>query len=121
MLRFVILRHETPAGDPRPGHYDLMLEQSGVLWTWVLTRLPAGGETVIAQRLPDHRLAYLDYEGEISGGRGCVSRVESGKYEIIEASPTSLVVRLQGSSRQGVLQLRVRTDGSGDWDVCRTS
>ena len=38
MPRFVVLRHETPPGYPRPPHYDLMLEQEGGLWTWRWSR-----------------------------------------------------------------------------------
>src|SRR4051794_23553598 len=64
MPRFVLLRHETPAGSERPTHFDLMLEHNGVLRTWALSGLPAAGEPLLAEQLPDHRLAYLDYEGE---------------------------------------------------------
>jgi hypothetical protein len=32
--------------------------------------------------LANHRRAYLEYEGEISGNRGRVSRIEEGTYQI---------------------------------------
>ena len=117
MLRFVILRHETPADYPRPAHFDLMLEQENVLWTWALEKLPAPGESVIAERLPDHRLMYLDYEGVIAGGRGNVSRVEVGECEWIEQSPGELKVRLRGSTIDGVLRLTLRPEGPLQWDL----
>ena len=117
MPRFVILRHETPADYPRPAHYDLMLEQEGVLWTWALDKLPAGGEIVIAERLPDHRLAYLDYEGEIAGGRGSVSQVEAGECEWLEQSAVELRVRLRGTGLGRILRLTLRPEDHGQWDV----
>ena len=93
MPRFVLLRHETPPGHPRPSHWDLMLEHAGVLLTWELQTLPglwaeALGEdssdaedTVEARRLSDHRLAYLEIEGPVSGGRGTVQRCDRGELE----------------------------------------
>ena len=74
MPRFVILQHETDAGS----HYDLMLEVGGVLKTWSLSEPPEADREVACKSLPDHRLAYLDYEGPISGGRGSVTRLGSG-------------------------------------------
>ena len=79
MPRFVVLLHETPSGYPRGAHLDLMLEHAGALRTWALEKPPLPGEIVVAERLPDHRLEYLDYEGAVSHDRGVVSRVDSGR------------------------------------------
>jgi hypothetical protein len=69
-----------------------MLEHGGALWTWSLAALPAGwaerldivdgtsSETVPATRLAEHRLAYLEYEGPISGDRGEVRRAAAGEF-----------------------------------------
>src|SRR5947207_11677627 len=76
MPRFVILLHETPAGYSRKTHFDLMLEAGDSLRTWALDALPAPGETALAERLPDHRPIYLDYEGQLGGDRGGVSRFD---------------------------------------------
>ena len=57
-----------------------MLEQNGKLLTWALEQPPAPGKLIPATRLDNHRLAYLDYEGPISGQRGSVSRVLRGTY-----------------------------------------
>src|SRR5688572_19690852 len=57
MPRFVILRHEMPLDHNRGTHFDLMLEVGGVLRTWSLPELPATGKVVLAEALPDHRLA----------------------------------------------------------------
>src|SRR5262245_59755815 len=96
MPRFVILHHETPADYARPTHFDLMLEHEAVLRTWALEKVPTPGETIRAEQLPDHRWAYLEYEGEIAGGRGSVSRVEAGEYEALEATEARFRIRLYG-------------------------
>jgi hypothetical protein len=73
--RFVVLRHE---GVEVP-HFDLMFETSpgSALATWRSERWPLDRPT-IATRIGDHRSAYLEFEGELSGNRGHVKRVSSG-------------------------------------------
>lgn len=111
MPRFVILRHETPSGHERGPHFDLMLEAGGVLRTWSLLELPAEGKVIQGEALPDHRLAYLDYQGPVSGDRGSVSRVDEGEYEIIEDSADLLRMRFSGKALRGTFVLR-RVEGS---------
>jgi hypothetical protein len=117
MPRFVILRHETPAGFPRESHFDLMLEHVGVLRTWAMEWLPALGEDVSAERLPDHRLAYLDYEGKVSGERGSVSRVDAGDYECLQESETQFVVRVSGQKIRGTLTLTAADGETHRWRI----
>jgi hypothetical protein len=105
MPRFVVLRHELPPDSQRPSHYDLMLEAGGVLRTWACEQFPRLGQTTHAQRLPDHRLAYLDYEGPVSG-RGEVARVLTGDYESITESAEELLVRLTAENRRAILSIR---------------
>jgi len=96
MLRFVVLRHETPPDYQRPLHWDLMLEKSGSLQTWALEAEPTTGRTLIAERLNDHRLEYLDYEGPVSGNRGTVTCWDSGEFEWKEQAENRIVVELVG-------------------------
>jgi hypothetical protein len=105
MPRFVVLRHELPPDLPRPSHYDLMLEDNGVLRTWACEQLPKLGQTVAAERLPDHRLAYLDYEGPVSG-RGDVTRAVSGEYEPVTEMANELQVRLTAGTWRAILSIR---------------
>ena len=109
--RFALVRHDCP-DDYRDGpHWDLMLERGGVdaehrLATWSLLELPdpwAGpgdatshAAAVTAIQLTDHRAAYLEYEGPVSGDRGSVRRVAGGVLEWIEETETRVVVRLGG-------------------------
>jgi hypothetical protein len=110
MPRFVVLLHETPPGYPRPAHYDLMLERGEALWTWAMEDLPAAGRPVMAERLRDHRPDYLDFEGDVSAGRGSVRRVEQGTYEVLSQSASELRLRLDGSAMQGELILQESAD-----------
>jgi len=87
-LRFVILHHQSPTGD----HWDVMLETDSALTTWSIPpQCPPGASfTCPATALPGHRKHYLDYEGEVSGNRGTVSRVDAGIYE--QTSPDTFLL-----------------------------
>jgi len=81
-VRYVILHHI----GVEPEHYDLMVHLPGheKLVTWRILTPP---ETWVqsaptAERIGDHRLASLEHEGEISGGRGRVSRLASGAAQL---------------------------------------
>ena len=82
MPRYVILFHQLPQSDARSSHWDFMLEQNDMLRTWALYDEPVVGHSCIAVQLADHRTAYLDYEGPVSGGRGRVTRWDLGTYRL---------------------------------------
>jgi hypothetical protein len=117
MPRFVVLRHELPPQQARPSHWDLMLERDGVLRTWALETLPNAEETQPADALADHRLAYLEYEGPVSGDRGTVMRWDKGEYETVEERPMQICVHLRGERWQGKLTLQ-RTDADAQRWLC---
>ena len=108
MPRFVVLEHDHPHL-----HWDLMLERGGALWTWRLPRLPEAGTPLDADRLADHRLAYLDYEGPVSGGRGNVTRWDGGSFEWLEDAEDRKVVRLRGGRLDGTF--RLERSAAGEW------
>ena len=97
--RFVILHHQVHDGE----HWDLMVEQGDVLLTWRLPREPTGASSLPmpAERIADHRKAYLDYEGPLSGNRGEVRQWDRGDYETIEENESRVVVCLSGSKLSG--------------------
>jgi hypothetical protein len=97
MPRFVVLEHDGPRGL----HWDLMLEQDQSLATWALFQPPDADGTIEAERLADHRLAYLDYEGPVSGGRGSVRRWDQGTYELRGRSEQTWTVLLVGRRLAG--------------------
>src|SRR5206468_188087 len=86
--RFALLRHDVKPGEV---HWDLCIEGApeGKLHTWRLAApLPErAGEVVPAERSFDHRAVYLEYEGEISGGRGSVARVARGSLDDVASTP----------------------------------
>ena len=79
--------------------------------------MPAPGESTCAEELADHRLAYLDLEGDVSGGRGAVTRVGAGDYELVDEADDLLRMRLVSPELSGLLSL-VREGGDAHrWRV----
>lgn len=102
--RFVIQFHTTRRG----AHYDLMLETDAGLATWQIQRPPAdlGPDGIPAKRLPDHRAAYLTYEGPVSRGRGTVRIFDGGTCRLIECEEECWVFQLRGRQVKGTFSLR---------------
>jgi hypothetical protein len=111
MPRFTISRHESPRGL----HWDLFLETGQVLRTWALPQAPVAGLKMTCEALPNHRAAYLDYSGPISGGRGTVTPWDCGSYNIIEASDRELILDLAGGKVHGRAVLRAVPEQAGKW------
>lgn len=97
-LRFVVLHH-VPGEDfgrTDEEHFDWMFQSGDALRTWAspVCRFSAGDLVLPCQSLPPHRVAYLDYEGPVSGNRGTVRRVLSGTFTVKEESRDSFVAML---------------------------
>ena len=104
----VQLLHELPDGS---SHVDWLLATDPAGERPLITfRLPGrvdeleAGEVMEAQRTANHRPAYLNYEGPISGGRGTVRRLRRG------------VVKTIGQS-EGIWSLEVLWEEGGDAPV----
>jgi hypothetical protein len=110
MPRFAILAHDHPFQ-----HWDFLLEAGDLARTWRLDRPPEIGQTVRAEPIGDHRLLYLDYEGPVSGGRGTVTRWDSGEFEWVTDVAGEIVVLLVGSRLRGMANLR-RTEPGWEWE-----
>jgi len=117
MPRYVILLHETPVDYERGTHFDLMLESGEGLLTWSLDQLPSAGTMAIAERLADHRLTYLDYEGPLSGDRGNVRRVDGGEMEWIEQHPIRFEAVVKGGKLLGRLVIEQDAENRQRWRV----
>lgn len=81
----MILRHTLPDGS---WHFDWLVESPGLeaVPTWRTGHArpdDPGVEAFEARRIGEHRRLYLDFEGEIAGGRGRVERVAWG--EVVDA------------------------------------
>ena len=106
MPRFVVLKH-----DWNGVHYDLMLERDAILRTWSLPTPLAEDRAILANALPDHRMAYLDYEGPVSRERGNVSRVAQGEYAVCHWTDDRIEVELHGDQLNGKLVLWLAETG----------
>jgi hypothetical protein len=115
-VRFVILHHTGAGAD----HYDLMVESGGALRTWGIGSPDLRDQT--AEQKPDHRLAYLDFEGPVSGGRGEVRRVEGGTCEVRVPSEKEILLDLSGGEFKGSIRLCLETTDPGPgarWSLTR--
>jgi hypothetical protein len=112
-LRYVILRHENIA-EP---HFDLMFEisEGGLLATWRSDVWPIDRPTPLL-RLADHRRDYLTYEGPVSGDRGAVRRVESGRLTYRLKSQERLLLQLEAKGTTHDLAIEIdATQGEPHW------
>lgn len=105
-----------------------MLEVGDALQTWVLSELPhdwrdiegtaiAASNSVAAVQLADHRLAYLDYEGSVSGDRGTVTRLDAGTYESRRRAPDRLLVDAAGETIHGEIELQRTAGDASQWQL----
>ncbi len=115
--RFAVLRHDSPRGL----HWDFLLEAGPVLKTWALPQPPAPGVETVCHELPDHRLAYLDYEGPVSGDRGSVTRWDRGTYQIVYQDQQELVAELSGQELSGRVKLSRTAEQPGSWRFLYTA
>jgi hypothetical protein len=109
-----------------------MLEDGDALATWAIAELTglwanvrsrtaqrhpdcaavSASNYVAVERLADHRAAYLDYEGAVSGGRGQVIQVAAGTYELLARDDESWVIVVRDGLPPG--KIRLRRDSSGN-------
>ena len=99
MLRTVVLEHTLPDGS---AHFDWMIEHPDLpherpLLTWRTADRPDRADAFVAEAINPHRALYLCYEGPLSGGRGHVRRVASGRAEWIHRHDDSATVRIRWS------------------------
>ena len=108
MPRFVILEHDHPHL-----HWDLMLDAGDALQTWRLAQ-PPDADSIEATALGDHRRAYLDYEGPVSGNRGTVKRWDAGTFtETPDSTSEARVLDFEGTRVRG--RFRLWRFGQADW------
>lgn len=101
--RFVVLRHSAPGGV----HWDLMIERGEKLATWRLARAPLADDArpIEAEPIGDHRRAYLEYEGPVSGDRGRVDRHDTGTCRVLESGEDGWRIEFSGRHLVGSYSL----------------
>lgn len=108
---FALLEHRTAQAAV---HWDFLVEIPGqvLLATWRLAANPlVTSDPIAAERIGDHRRLYLDYEGDIGGGRGVVRRLDRGECLVQAISDNLLRVRLAGGTLRGIVQISAEQSG----------
>lgn len=100
--RFVILEHDWPFL-----HWDLMLEDAGRLLTWRILSQPVLNHELQIEASPDHRLAYLDYTGSVSGGRGVVKSWDRGSLTSLEINQRRLLATIKSDKFNGLVSISI--------------
>ncbi len=97
MPRFALLIHDHPFV-----HWDLLVQRGEVLRSWRLLESPDrwrdGNQSaeLSAEAIADHRLMYLDYEGDVCRERGRVVRWDHGQVDWLADGESSVRLRLTG-------------------------
>jgi hypothetical protein len=101
--RFVVLWHN---GIDAP-HYDLMFETSpgSALATWRSPVWPINSSTTITN-LRDHRAAFLNFQGALSGDRGTVTQIATGNCRILFQENSRWTILLDEGASQQTLTLQ---------------
>ena len=108
--RFALLEHRWNGV-----HWDFLLERGPTLRTWAIDAPIRPNASLPARSLPDHRLAYLDYEGPVSGDRGEVRRVAGGSYDVVVWEEDRVLVRVRSDQLRGSIALSRRAGGAWDF------
>ena len=117
-LIYVIQRHLA-----RHLHWDLRLEESGVLKSWAIPKEPPTEEGLrrLAVHVEDHTLEYADFEGTIPEpeyGAGTVEIWDRGTYDPLETSASKRVFEIRGRKLKGpycLIKLKVRDPKDKNW------
>jgi DNA ligase D-like protein (predicted ligase)/DNA ligase D-like protein (predicted polymerase)/DNA ligase D-like protein (predicted 3'-phosphoesterase) len=114
---FVVHRHHASRL-----HYDLRLEQKGVLKSWAVPKglPPRPGIMRLAVNVEDHPLEYVNFEGAIPKGEyggGMMWKFAQGTYEITKEKKDGFYFRLQ--SRELNAEYRANHTKENQWLVER--
>lgn len=117
-LMYVIQKHEASHL-----HYDLRLEEGGVLKSWAIPKLPPQKEGVrrLVVETEDHPLSYGEFEGIIPEGEYGAGKVEvwdHGTYLLQESDPGKRIIEIKGhklSGRYGLIKLKARNPEDKNW------
>jgi hypothetical protein len=109
--RFVIHKHSRLN---EPAHWDLMFEADNVLETYRLTTSPITSKSTLipAERIFDHPVRFLTYEGNVNDGAGSVVMADSGTYRVIAETDDTCRIELLGSTLKCFLVLTHDNTGS---------
>lgn len=118
---FALLEH-TPATGAVDAviHWDLLIEITGQerLATWRLARNPiAVNAPIAAERIPDHRRVYLEYEGPVRQARGSVRRLDRGVVVLQSYDGETFAAEFAGEHLRGGFEMK--RAGANELRFCR--
>ncbi len=116
--KYVIQKH-----DASRLHWDLRLEEGGVLKSWAIPKEPPSVKEVkrLAVEVEDHPLDYADFEGEIPKGEygaGTVKIWDKGTYIPLETTAGVRVIEIRGRRLKGtyaLVKIKGRKPGEKPW------
>jgi DNA ligase D-like protein (predicted 3'-phosphoesterase) len=117
-LVYVIQRHQASHL-----HYDLRLEEEGVLKSWAIPKEPPQEEGIkrLAVQTEDHPLGYEDFEGVIPEGQYGAGKVETwdkGDYVPLELTASKWIIEIRGEKLQGkycLIKLKAKDREDKNW------
>ncbi len=101
---FVIQEHSAPEGV----HWDLMLQLGDALRTWRLSVPPEQiqNEPIPAEKIADHSLRFLSYEGPVQNNTGSVKIADRGNFTLFEQTEKEILFETAGQILKGKFQLQ---------------
>lgn len=98
-------------------HWDFMLEKDGSLQTWRVGASPdkLSQQPVHAERIQDHPLRFLTYEGPVNKGKATVEIADAGTYRIVKNDKNNITLDMNGKVLQGKFFLK-HTDNK-NWQI----
>jgi DNA ligase D-like protein (predicted 3'-phosphoesterase) len=117
-LIYVIQEH-----DASHLHYDLRLEENGVLKSWAIPKSPPKKEGIrrLAVETEDHPLGYEDFEGIIPEGQygaGKVKIWDRGDYLPLETTLSKRIIEIKGKKMRGkfcLIKLKPKEPKDKNW------
>lgn len=104
MPEFVIQKH---IHTDNPAHWDMMLQQSDKLLTWRINVPPENISSIPieAEKIFDHPIKFLTYQGAVNNGNGNVEIADAGTYKIVEITPDKINISITGKIIKGMMEL----------------
>ncbi|MGB2765341.1 MAG: DNA polymerase ligase N-terminal domain-containing protein [Candidatus Aminicenantaceae bacterium] len=117
-LVYVIQKH-----DASHLHFDLRLEEEGVLKSWAIPKSPPQEEGIrrLAVQTEDHPLGYEDFEGIIPKGQYGAGKVETwdkGDYLPLEVTSLKRIIEINGKKLSGkfcLIKLKAKEPQDKNW------
>jgi hypothetical protein len=112
---FVIQEHSTDDNT----HWDLMLETENTLQTFRLDTSPRQilYKPAHAQKIHDHPIKFLTYQGPVQNGNANVKIVDSGTYTVLHRTNEKIEMHFTGEILNGRFALTLLSNNT--WNFAR--